>query len=386
MYERSIGELLKNTREQKNITIERVVQDTHISRRLIVAMEEERFNEFAGDTYLMGFLRNYANYLGIDGQQLVQRYRNLQTQEQPAPIADLLEMTKPKKKIIIPLMIAIIVTIVGIAIFFWQDIGAFLNFNVFERSATAPDNQQNNDDTYRERNVPQGRFFPLTERILERSFRVGTGISYTLQGVPYYLVVESIENGVVIRTEERNIELQQQQPVAIDIDGNDIVDFSAELKDILRGNNRAIIRFEVGGDLRLQDTQAITASAEAPATISNNQGATAVASRRRSLLDLGEVTISQPYPITITARSPTIIHYQPKGQSRVEQFLNSTETLELVGNEELQLWIANAGAVDFVVGEVPVSLGSPGQVRVFSIRRTPVPLTSRATLQLIPYY
>ncbi len=391
MYEKSIGELLKDTREQKNITIEQVVQDTHISRRLIAAMEEERFNEFAGDTYLMGFLKNYANYLGIDGPQLVQRYRNLKTQEQPAPIADLLEMKRPKKKIIIPLVAAIIGILGGLAIFFWQNIEGLANSGIFERRARATvngqsDDQQNNANTNNERDAPRGRYFPLTGRALERSFRVSTGISYTLQGVPYYLAVESIGNSVTLRLRERSIELQQQQPVAIDINGNDIADLSAELKDILQGNNRAIIRFEVGGDLRFQDTPVRTASAETSAVTNNNRGNTAVASRRRSLLDLGEVTISQPYPIIITARSPTVIHYQLKGQSRVEQFLNSAEKLELVGNQELQLWIANAGAVDFIVGEAPVSLGSPGQVRVFSIRRTPLPLTSRATLQLIPYY
>ena len=381
MYDKSIGELLKSTREQKEITIEQVVQDTHISRRLIIAMEEERFDEFAGDTYLTGFLKNYAGYLDLDGDALIQRYRSLQMQEQPAPIAELLEKRVSKKRMVIPIVIAL-ASVIGLSIaIFWQDVLNILDTAFFNQ--TTRDTDQSDRNTSSESAlVPQGDFFPLTERVLERSFRSGNGISYTLGGASYYLLVEDIDTNVTLRLEDQIITLLPQKPVAIDVDNNQSADISVELKEILRGNRRAVIRFEVGDTTLFREPSAETAEVESI----NDEGTTTVASRRRSLIELGEVLASQPYPVIITARSPTIIHYQLQGQSRVERFLSTAETIEIEGNQEIQIWIANAGAVDFSIAENTVRLGAPGQVRVFAIRRTAIPLTNQATLQLVPFY
>ena len=56
----SIGEKLRFTREAKKLTIKDVVKETNISPTYIEALEEEDFDRFPSETYLIGFLRAYS--------------------------------------------------------------------------------------------------------------------------------------------------------------------------------------------------------------------------------------------------------------------------------------------------------------------------------------
>lgn len=71
----SVGEILKNTREAKGITIEQVAEATSIRMLYLVAIENEQFNLVPGEVYLKGFIRNYANYIGLNGPAMVERYK-----------------------------------------------------------------------------------------------------------------------------------------------------------------------------------------------------------------------------------------------------------------------------------------------------------------------
>lgn len=66
----TIGEIFKRTREQKNLTIDKVNEDTKISVAVIRALEEDDMEAFASETYLKGFLKSYAKYLGLDPDRI----------------------------------------------------------------------------------------------------------------------------------------------------------------------------------------------------------------------------------------------------------------------------------------------------------------------------
>ncbi|MDR2111320.1 MAG: helix-turn-helix domain-containing protein, partial [Spirochaetaceae bacterium] len=59
----SLGEKLKNTREEKGLTYDQVGRETHIASRYLEALEAEDFSKFPGEPYVQGFLRNYGSYL-----------------------------------------------------------------------------------------------------------------------------------------------------------------------------------------------------------------------------------------------------------------------------------------------------------------------------------
>ena len=91
----SIGEKLRLARERNNLTIDQIARETHVAKRFLKALEDEDFATFPGETYALGFLRNYAEYLGLSPDELVGIYRNIKIQEQPLPMNELLE-TRPK--------------------------------------------------------------------------------------------------------------------------------------------------------------------------------------------------------------------------------------------------------------------------------------------------
>ena len=76
----SYGSLLKNAREEKGLDILSVERDTAITMQYIEAMEEENVDVFPGEAYFIGFLHNYAEFLGLNGDNIVSLYKNKKLQ------------------------------------------------------------------------------------------------------------------------------------------------------------------------------------------------------------------------------------------------------------------------------------------------------------------
>jgi cytoskeleton protein RodZ len=80
----SIGEALRSAREAQGRSVEEASAATRIRSSYLEALEQERFEELGGNVYAKGFLRSYANFLGIDPAPLLDAYR---AQERPdAPL------------------------------------------------------------------------------------------------------------------------------------------------------------------------------------------------------------------------------------------------------------------------------------------------------------
>jgi cytoskeleton protein RodZ len=70
-----IGEVLKRTRTRHKIDIRTVEQQTKIRIKYLRALENEEWEVLPGPAYAKGFLRTYAQFLGLDGDALVDEYR-----------------------------------------------------------------------------------------------------------------------------------------------------------------------------------------------------------------------------------------------------------------------------------------------------------------------
>ncbi|MEI7884680.1 MAG: RodZ domain-containing protein [Clostridia bacterium] len=69
------GELLKEQRRDKGITLEQVELDTKIRHRYIQALEEDYIADLPDLFFVLGFVRNYARYLGLDPESTVELYK-----------------------------------------------------------------------------------------------------------------------------------------------------------------------------------------------------------------------------------------------------------------------------------------------------------------------
>jgi cytoskeleton protein RodZ len=117
----TIGEILKRAREAKDLSIEDVNKETKISVAVIRGLEQDDMESFASETYLKGFLKNYAIFLGLDANQL---WGMLSRQHGKVPDVsgtfwDIEEAVREEKlqsprivqRIVIPLLVIVIVVL-----------------------------------------------------------------------------------------------------------------------------------------------------------------------------------------------------------------------------------------------------------------------------------
>jgi hypothetical protein len=69
-----IGSSLREARSRRKLELSQVELDTRIRSRYLSALEEEQFDVLPAPAYARGFLRTYAEYLGLDGQRFIDEY------------------------------------------------------------------------------------------------------------------------------------------------------------------------------------------------------------------------------------------------------------------------------------------------------------------------
>jgi cytoskeletal protein RodZ len=80
-----LGARLKREREGRALRLTDVARVTKIPARSLERLEQGKFEELPGDTFVRGFLRSYARCVGLDGEGLVQRYGEVAVIRSPVP-------------------------------------------------------------------------------------------------------------------------------------------------------------------------------------------------------------------------------------------------------------------------------------------------------------
>ena len=74
-----IGNSLREARLRQSLEFSDVERVTKIRPKYLRALEEEQFETLPAQTYVKGFLRTYAEFLGLDGQLYVDEYNSRYT-------------------------------------------------------------------------------------------------------------------------------------------------------------------------------------------------------------------------------------------------------------------------------------------------------------------
>jgi len=69
-----VGEYLKSVRESRGVQLEEASQVTKIGKNYLAAIEEGQFDKLPNAAYIKGFLRLYAGFLSLSGDDVVRRY------------------------------------------------------------------------------------------------------------------------------------------------------------------------------------------------------------------------------------------------------------------------------------------------------------------------
>jgi cytoskeleton protein RodZ len=71
-----IGSSLREARLRQGLDLSQVERDTKIRGKYIAALEDDRFEVLPGPAYARGFLRTYADYLGLEAQRFLDEYHS----------------------------------------------------------------------------------------------------------------------------------------------------------------------------------------------------------------------------------------------------------------------------------------------------------------------
>ena len=75
----SIGDLLRTSRNRRDEELCEVSEALRIRRVYLEALENNKFEELPGAIYAIGFIRTYAEYLGLDAEEVVRHYKSEET-------------------------------------------------------------------------------------------------------------------------------------------------------------------------------------------------------------------------------------------------------------------------------------------------------------------
>lgn len=336
----SIGKLLKQAREKSGYNIDQAARETHISRRYLRALENEDFSVFPGETYTIGFLRNYAEYLELNPEEIITLYKNLKIQEQPLPMDELLK-AKPKRGGISKILVLVIILgIVGAG-------GYFLYAHLTNRppktgseEAVLPAKASKN--------------FIFQEEAITRWFNKGDTIQYELGKKNYKISIDKIDDGVTVKTGTVSLNLKLGLSGYIDLDSDSKPDIKIVLNDI--DKKASIERVNLG----LYKITKPVASAEekVPAESSAEQ---TVNAESGSTLIL-EAPAAEPFTINCNFRGYCMFRYLRDKKEREERFFHKGEQISIDVKNTAVLWVSNAGVLKVTIGGKSVQMGKPGEV------------------------
>lgn len=73
LVELSVGQTLRSARESSGLSIEEVAERLKLTARQLNAIESDEFDSLPGNTFVRGFVRNYARLLGVDSRPLLDK-------------------------------------------------------------------------------------------------------------------------------------------------------------------------------------------------------------------------------------------------------------------------------------------------------------------------
>ena len=340
----SIGEKLRIARETRDITLEQAARDTHIARHYLSELETENFDAFPGETYLIGFLRSYAKYLELNDNDIVTLYRNIQIQEQPAPIAELLDTKPNRKKVGLAVAGGIIAILIVTAIL-------LVAFGDVPISTPVPEPREPAPVPGVVSDIPR-----LEQEFLERRFVRGERIAVPIAETTVVLEFVEIGQVVTIGAEVQIVRIGAGEQQSLDLSGDGTPDVRISVRQI---NAESVPPTAVA---RLDR---VVQSPSGAFTIGATQGV-----EETELTNLLIAQFNQPeeYFVEADFRGYTMFRYEIDGKERRQDFFQRGDRVRDSVEEKIRLWASNGGNVRLRVAGIPVELGSDGEVVAVEIR------------------
>jgi cytoskeletal protein RodZ len=348
----SLGEKLKAARERRGLRFEEISRDTNIASRYLEALETENFSGFPGEPYIIGFLRNYSEYLGLDVQEQLSLYRALKIQEQPIPVEQLLKSPSP-----LPRIVAALAIVVGALALVGGGIYLILNRPRTTVSQTPVSRAASE--------------FVMDADSMERRLYPGDSVLVPLGATQYKLGLSNLGEALTLTTPAGELLLDLSQKVNVDLNSDGVTELQITAADFVKNDSAtgALLRFELA---------AAAAAFEPPAAVPEEE--TPAAEVAAPVLAGATVIFSSPsaYPFTLQSLFQGYcmfrweILFERDRRDRNERYFQRSDELNIQAQNGIRVWASNAQAAKLqVIGggrTVPLELGGAGEVVVADIR------------------
>ncbi len=350
----SYGEILKNKREEKHLDFETIERETAIAKNYLLALENESPDVFPGEPYFIGFLKNYAEYLGVDKDKLITLYHARKIQETPPPAA-LTAHERPHY--VIPLIVTLsVLAFLGLAL------SGYLYFRkvMAEKEQLKAATTENQDF----------KKYALTEEPFEGRLFKSDQLIYKVNDKEIYLTVIETSGafGLEVPAGRRYVELSVEDEIDIDDDG--FPELIVYVSDVSSNN------IDRGAEVKimLKDTKA----EEEPVTNEEEVQEVDEVSPEKPFKEL--LSDNRVYPFVINASFKAgygcLLRYRADRKDIVEDYYESGRNISLTCANGIRLWIANGNIPKFSVVANSKSyelgangyLGKAGEVVVVDIK------------------
>ncbi len=128
---RTVGQVLKETRESKLIKLEEVEKNIKIRKEMLEALEEDNYEKLPPATFVQGFIKNYGKFLGLDSEKLLALFRrDYEAKKHPALVMESFKKPIGDKRVIVTpgrvLWVVVGLIIVGFFSYLWFEYRQFV--------------------------------------------------------------------------------------------------------------------------------------------------------------------------------------------------------------------------------------------------------------------
>lgn len=109
-----VGTLLKNMRQEKGLKVADIAKRLCIRKQYLEAIEDSNYSEIPAFPYGTGFIRSYADYLGLNSGNIVELYKEETSEKQPVNVP----LVEPQTKSAMPGGIYILASLLAMGILY----------------------------------------------------------------------------------------------------------------------------------------------------------------------------------------------------------------------------------------------------------------------------
>lgn len=175
----SIGKILKMAREKRGQTIEDIGANIRINIDFLNHIENGRLEELPGKVYVLGFVRTYSNYLGLDENMVIASLKaspdfvNAKNKQEKVLITDVAAKPKSTSKLSIFISIMLLgLAVLGLTMFIEGDVESNALDNVLSQSKPIKLNKAKKTDSVLFESTPKNHpKEKISDRYLNQSAR-----------------------------------------------------------------------------------------------------------------------------------------------------------------------------------------------------------------------